>query len=236
VWSESSSEGDEEVEVDQPEESQLEPSCDTISDSSVSGEPPTKDEDSIPLERFAQPSTPTLDHERPYDDSWDDSPGIWDVLPEYYSDENDEAAGSPFPVAAEKDRPADEENAFKEAGEGNEADKAHESRSPVPAAEETEEDEFIPLERFPRPPTPSLDHNLPDDWNFEAPQEVWDAIPDYYSDDEDPEETGPRFITVPAPISEDPRSPHRVKEDRRSRLRDELVIVDDGDDTQEEER
>lgn len=78
----------------------------------------------------------------------------------------------------------------------------------------------------PRPRTPSPENQRGEDYEYEALQEVWDDVDDYYSEDE-AEETGPRLVAISAPVSEDPNSLHRVK--RRSRLRHEIVVVEENE-------
>ncbi len=83
------------------------------------------------------------------------------------------------------------------------------------------------IEAPPRSITPSPYH-LKDEieeqgYVYEASEEEWNTIDHYYSDD-DIEEVGPRLVWNSSPISEDPKSPHRVK--RRSPLREEVVVVD----------
>lgn len=92
--------------------------------------------------------------------------------------------------------------------------------SPFPPTATSSRETDLP----PRPRTPSPKNRRGEDYEYEAPQEVWDDIDDYYSDDE-AEETGPRLVAISAPVSEDPNNLHRVK--RRSGLRHEIVVVDE---------
>jgi hypothetical protein len=83
-----------------------------------------------------------------------------------------------------------------------------------------------------RPKTPSPDHERWNSYEYEDPNPSLDPIDHSFSDEDVEQETQPRLLVVSAPVSEDPKSPHDVKE--RSPLRVELVLFDRGSKEEDE--